>query len=92
MLPSGFRFDDDDVTASKDSNGYDQRSKIVDQQLDRNLEEIGSGLSRLKHLALGLSEEIDEHNEILPRIQAKAERADNTLHYQNRQITQQLRK
>ena len=90
----GFRFDDSDGPMSPTSpKGQSvNRSQMIEQQLDRNLDEMGLGLSRLKNLAAGLSQEIDEHNEMLPRIMIKAERAEDTLQYQNRQINLQLRK
>ncbi|XP_015792793.1 synaptosomal-associated protein 29 [Tetranychus urticae] len=91
---SGFRFDDSDGPMSPTSpKGHSaNRSQVIEQQLDRNLDEMGLGLSRLKNLAAGLSQEIDEHNDMLPRIMMKAERAEDTLQYQNRQINLQLRK
>lgn len=92
IIFTGFKFDDESDLASSNKNGYQVKSAVIDQQLDRNLEEMGLGLNRLKNLAMGLSEELDEQNEMLPRIQTKAERAQDTLQYQNRQINQQLRK
>jgi hypothetical protein len=65
---------------------------MFEKQLNDNLDEMGHGLSRLKNLAMGLSQELDEQNEILPRLAAKAERAEDTIQYQNRQMRQQLKK
>lgn len=89
VLTVGFRFDD---VATSNRNGYQLKSALIDQELDCNVGELQLGLGRMKNLAMGLSDELDEQNEMLPRIQAKAERAEDTLQYQNRQINQQLRK
>jgi len=68
------------------------RTCKIEKQIDSNLEELGGGLSRLKNLALGLGDEIEDQNLMLGRITTKAERAEDTLQYQNRQMKQILRK
>ena len=42
-------------------------SGSVDEALDRNLDDMASGLARLKGLAQGLNSELSEHNQILDR-------------------------
>ena len=39
----------------------------VDEALDRNLDDMASGLARLKGLAQGLNSELSDHNQILDR-------------------------
>jgi len=93
---SGFRFDDDEdqpKTAGRlPSTGAGHRSRDIDRQLDENLGELGLGLSRLKGLALGLGEEIEQQNEIIEKITTKAERSEDTIQYQNRQMRNILKK
>ena len=42
-------------------------SGSVDEALDRNLDDMASGLARLKGLAQGLNSELSDHNQILDR-------------------------
>jgi synaptosomal-associated protein 29 len=97
---SGFRFDDED-DYSKERNhgaqgqghsGHASRSAVIDKQLNANLGELDMGLGRLKGLALGLGTEIDSQNELLDHVTTKAERAQDTIGYQNRQMRQILKK
>jgi len=74
------------------SSGVSQRSRDIDRQLDRNLGELGDGLVRLKGLALGLGDEIEQQNEIIEKITTKAERSEDTIRYQNRQMNSLLKK
>ena len=53
---------------------------------------MSQGLSRLKGLAIGLGSEISEQNEMIDRIQVQADKADLTIHGQNTQIKQILKK
>lgn len=62
-----------------------------DKQLDDNLLEIGSGVGRLKELALGLGSEIDSQNKLLDRIGTKADRSQDTIANQNRQMKRILK-
>ena len=50
------------------------------------------GLFRLKGLAIGLGDEINEQNDLLDRIQNKADKADSIIHEQNTQIRHILKK
>ena len=63
-----------------------------DKQLESNLGELDLGLGRLKHLAIGLGNEIEQQNEMLDKIMTKEERAEETMNYQNRQMKQILKK
>ncbi|XP_015920997.1 synaptosomal-associated protein 29 [Parasteatoda tepidariorum] len=64
----------------------------VDEKLDQNLEFMSMGLGRLKNLAIGLNDEIETQNELLDTIHNKADKADETLEYQNSQIKRLLKK
>ena len=93
--PSGFTFDDEDDFSKSSAVGgssHANRSRDIDKQLNANLGELGLGLNRLKGLALGLGEEIEQQNEVIDRITTKAERAEDTVQYQNRQMRNLLKK
>jgi len=65
-------------------------SKEVDAILDKNLEEMGSALSRLKGLGLGLQDEIESQNDLLVRVGQKTEDADWRIKRQNKEMTKIL--
>ncbi|XP_035218418.1 synaptosomal-associated protein 29-like [Stegodyphus dumicola] len=71
------------------SSGF---SSNIEEKLDKNLEFMSLGLGRLKNLAIGLNEEIEQQNEMIDVIHNKADKADETLEYQNRQIKRILKK
>ncbi|GFU31293.1 synaptosomal-associated protein 29 [Nephila pilipes] len=64
----------------------------IEEKLDKNLEFMSMGLGRLKNLAIGLNDEIEQQNEMIDLIHNKADKADETLEYQNRQIKRILKK
>lgn len=64
----------------------------IEGKLDKNLEFMSMGLGRLKNLAIGLNDEIETQNEMIDVIHNKADKADETLEYQNRQIKRILKK
>lgn len=53
---------------------------------------LSMGLGRLKNLAIGLHDEIETQNDMIDSIHNKADKADETLEYQNRQIKRILKK
>ncbi|XP_072329960.1 synaptosomal-associated protein 29 [Scyliorhinus torazame] len=55
-------------------------------QIDNNLDEMSSGLGRLKGLAIGLQTEIDDQDQILDRLTTKTERLDSKIIATDRQI------
>ncbi|XP_067910781.1 synaptosomal-associated protein 29 [Heterodontus francisci] len=55
-------------------------------QIDNNLDELSSGLSRLRDLATGLQTEIDDQDEIINRLTNKTERLDSKIIATDRQI------
>jgi len=64
----------------------------IDGKIDQNLDHLSMGLGRLKNLAIGLHDEIDQQNDMIDAIHNKADKADETLEYQNRQIKRILKK
>ena len=58
----------------------------ADDILDRNLEEMSHGLSRLKGLAKDLNQELDEHNEILDRLDDKTANTHWKVEKQNKDM------
>nr|CAG4644508.1 EOG090X0MTI [Lepidurus arcticus] len=62
----------------------DSRDSSIDSQLDKNLDLMGHSLLRLKGLALGLEEEVDDQNALLDRISASKESASLNLSCQMR--------
>lgn len=86
----------DDVLASPEEKpfetGYDSYSQRVEQQINTNIDQMSLGLGRLKSLAIGLGDEIEEQNTMLDRITGKVEKSDETLEYQNRQMRRILKK
>jgi len=64
----------------------------VDEALDRNLDDMASGLARLKGLAQGLNSELSEHNQILDRVSDKTEVVGFKVEKQNKDMTKILKK
>ncbi|XP_071509291.1 synaptosomal-associated protein 29-like [Diadema antillarum] len=63
-----------------------------DNQLNSNLDDIGSGLSRLKGLALGLNDELERQNDDIDRITGKVERVDDKLVKTDKDVKKILRR
>nr|CAG4635885.1 EOG090X0MTI [Artemia franciscana] len=66
--------------------------RSVDEQLENNLVEISSALSRLKGLGIGLQEELDQQNAMIDRLDDKASKAGWKLDEQNKQMNKILKK
>eukprot|EP00092_Neocalanus_flemingeri_P022843 GFUD01024768.1.p1 GENE.GFUD01024768.1~~GFUD01024768.1.p1 ORF type:complete len:260 (-),score=117.45 GFUD01024768.1:611-1390(-) len=67
-------------------------SGSVDEALDRNLDDMASGLARLKGLAEGLNSEMSEHNQILDRVGDKTEVVGFKVDKQNKEMNKILKK
>ena len=67
-------------------------SDAVDEQLDRNLDDMATSLARLKGLAQGLNTELDEHNDILERVTDKADVVGFKVDKQNKEMNKILKK
>ncbi|KAG8172576.1 hypothetical protein JTE90_027509, partial [Oedothorax gibbosus] len=83
---------DSDVSPVRSPTASLASSNVVEEKLDKNLEFMSLGLGRLKNLAIGLNDEIETQNELIDKIHTKADKADETLEYQNRQIKRLLKK
>merc|ERR1719273_309891 len=69
-----------------------EKTASADEVLDRNLDEMAMGLSRLKGLALDLNAELDEHDDILIRLDDKASRTGIKVEKQNKDMSKILNK
>uniref|UniRef100_UPI0037E97A6C synaptosomal-associated protein 29 n=1 Tax=Semicossyphus pulcher TaxID=241346 RepID=UPI0037E97A6C len=69
-------------------NGYPQNKHLREahQTLDNNLDEMCSGLSRLKSLGLGLQSEIEEQDDSIDSLMNKVDKMDLKIHNTNQQI------
>ena len=73
-------------------HGQQSYSSAVDEQVDRNLDDMASSLARLKGLAQGLNTELDEHNDILDRVADKADTVGFKVDKQNKDMGKILKK
>lgn len=71
---------------------YDLPSNNVSRILEKNLDEIGGSVARLKGLAIGLSEEIESQNDLIENVMDKTDRADIMLERQNKDMKHLLKK
>ncbi|XP_014671840.1 PREDICTED: synaptosomal-associated protein 29-like [Priapulus caudatus] len=83
--------DDADEMAYPSQQQRPGRSAI-DDEIDSNLGEMSEGMLRLRGLALGMQDEIDDQNEMLDKITNKTESADMEVARQNRQMKKILHK
>ena len=65
-------------------------SDAINAQLDKNLDDMSLGLSRLKGLAQNLNSELDEHNEIIDRLDDKTANTNWRVQKQNKQMDKML--
>lgn len=79
--------------SSERQGGQSAEMKAYEENLNRNLDMMSGGMSRLKMLATGLGEEIEAQNDqVENRIMIKADKADIKIRDQNRQMRQILGK
>ena len=69
---------------------HESGNKSVDDILDSNLDEMSLGIGRLKGLAMGLNQELEEHNDILDRLDDKTANADGRVKRQNKDMDKLL--
>lgn len=82
----------DNHPALRNRPGFVQRPVDVDAALDKNLDDMASGLARLKGLAQGLNEELNEHNDLIDRVNTKTEDVKFKVDKQNKDMTRILGK
>ncbi|NWV66541.1 SNP29 protein, partial [Malurus elegans] len=75
-------------SAQRDSYPKNQQLRAYHQKIDTNLDEMSSGLSRLKSLALGLQTEIEEQDDMLDRLTKKVETLDVNIKNTDRKVRQ----
>uniref|UniRef100_A0A8C6X583 Synaptosomal-associated protein 29 n=1 Tax=Naja naja TaxID=35670 RepID=A0A8C6X583_NAJNA len=67
-----------------------QHLRAYHQKIDSNLDDMSSGLGRLKNLALGLQTEIDDQDEILNRLTGKVDTLDINIKSTDKRIKDEL--
>ncbi|NWR09186.1 SNP29 protein, partial [Paradoxornis webbianus] len=75
-------------SVQKDAYPKNQQLRAYHQKIDTNLDEMSSGLSRLKSLALGLQTEIEEQDDMLDRLTKKVETLDVNIKNTDRKVRQ----
>ncbi|NXR77381.1 SNP29 protein, partial [Pycnonotus jocosus] len=75
-------------SVQKDTYPKNQQLRAYHQKIDTNLDEMSSGLSRLKSLALGLQNEIEEQDDMLDRLTKKVETLDVNIKNTDRKVRQ----
>ncbi|NXL79978.1 SNP29 protein, partial [Leptocoma aspasia] len=83
-------FNKADLVSSVERDAYpkNQQLRAYHQKIDTNLDEMSSGLSRLKSLALGLQTEIEEQDDMLDRLTKKVETLDVNIKNTDRKVRQ----
>ncbi|MFH4977781.1 hypothetical protein AB6A40_004490 [Gnathostoma spinigerum] len=66
------------------------RWEAMDNEIDSNLDSMSSQLARLKNLGEAIGDEINEQNEMLDRIQVKADKSDARVKSQDAQMKRLL--
>ncbi|XP_038074361.1 synaptosomal-associated protein 29-like [Patiria miniata] len=86
---SGF---EETPSSSMRGTGYNSSRQQFEQKLDSNLDEMSSGLGRLKNLGLGLGDEIERQNDDIDRITGKTDKLDTRIEGVNTDIKKILRR
>ncbi|XP_065093106.1 synaptosomal-associated protein 29 [Ochlerotatus camptorhynchus] len=74
------------------TNGSTSAAGGFSHQLDQNLDDMRGNLSRLKHLALDLNQEIDSQNDLIDDISNRVDDVDVKIGKQNKEMNRLLRK
>lgn len=74
------------------TNGSASGAGGFSHQLDQNLDDMRGNLSRLKHLALDLNQEIDSQNDLIDDISNRVDDVDVKIGKQNKEMNRILRK
>ena len=75
-------------SVQRDACPKNQCLQAYHKKIDNNLDEMSSGLSRLKNLALGLQTEIEEQDDMLDRLTKKVEILDVGIKSTDKKIRQ----
>nr|XP_033812494.1 synaptosomal-associated protein 29 [Geotrypetes seraphini]XP_033812495.1 synaptosomal-associated protein 29 [Geotrypetes seraphini]XP_033812496.1 synaptosomal-associated protein 29 [Geotrypetes seraphini] len=90
---SGFGASTSEVSSSSSSTDYypkNQQLRNYHQKIDKNLDDMSSGLGRLKDLALGLQTEIDDQDDLIGRVTDKVDRLDVNIKTTDKKIRDEL--
>ncbi|OXB62194.1 hypothetical protein ASZ78_015376 [Callipepla squamata] len=85
---SGFSNTESISSVQRNAYAKNQCLQAYHQKIDNNLDEMSSGLSRLKNLALGLQTEIEEQDDMLERLTKKVEILDVGIKSTDKKIRQ----
>ncbi|XP_030074565.1 synaptosomal-associated protein 29 [Microcaecilia unicolor] len=77
-------------SSSTDCYPKNQQLRNYHQKIDKNLDDISSGLGRLKGLALGLQTEIDEQDDLITQVTGKVDRLDLNIKTTDKRIRDEL--
>uniref|UniRef100_A0A0B8RWW1 Synaptosomal-associated protein 29 n=1 Tax=Philothamnus irregularis TaxID=1899461 RepID=A0A0B8RWW1_9SAUR len=97
--PNLRKLDDSDFSSSGSSSNNPSQSdhyprnqhlRAYHQKIDSNLDEMSTGLGRLKNLALGLQTEIDDQDKILNRLTGKVDTLDINIKSTDKRIKDEL--
>lgn len=86
-------FSNNATSASSSSSPQYPKNQVLrdyHQKVDNNLDVMSSGLGRLKNLALGLQNEIDDQDVILGRVTTKVEKVDLNIKRTDQKIRKEL--
>ncbi|XP_053557932.1 synaptosomal-associated protein 29 [Bombina bombina] len=75
------------------SSGYQQKNQALrnyHQKIDNNLDDMSTGLGRLKSLALGLQTEIDDQDDVIGRLSGKVDNLDLNIKTTDQRIRKEL--
>ncbi|XP_030847762.1 synaptosomal-associated protein 29 [Strongylocentrotus purpuratus] len=89
---AGFGAEDDGGVGSTSNVLQSPGMKDFDNQLNSNLDDITSGIGRLKGLAMGLNDELDKQNDDIDRITGKVGRVDVKLGQTDKEVKKILRR
>ncbi|CAJ1069268.1 synaptosomal-associated protein 29-like [Xyrichtys novacula] len=76
----------DDSSSRQNGHPQNRHLREAHQTLDNNLDEMCSGLSRLKGIGLGLQAEIDAQDDSIDALLSKVDKMDSKIHNTNQQI------
>ncbi|KAM3868471.1 synaptosomal-associated protein 29 [Diretmus argenteus] len=76
----------DDNSSKQNGHPVNRQLRAAHQTLDNNLDDMSLGLSRLKHLGLGLQTEIDDQDSSLDSLLNKVDKMDLKIHNTNQQM------
>jgi synaptosomal-associated protein 29 len=92
-MTSEERYNSHPTTKLRDDFQQQQRkAPSFDQQLESNLDEMAGNLSRLKHLAIDMHQEIDSQNDLIDNIHDKVENVDIKIGKQSKEMNKLLGK